>query len=493
MSKEVLLVVESVSNEKGVPANVIFEALELALATATKKRFEDEVDLRVEINRHTGAYETFRRWTVVEEDDLDDPAIETWPSKVAQTHPGAQVGDVVEEKIESIEFGRIAAQTAKQVIVQKVREAERAQVVDAYRERLGEIISGTVKKVTRDNVIVDLGNNAEALLAREDIISRETFRVGVRLRALLKEIRTENRGPQLILSRTAPEMLIELFRIEVPEIAEGLIEVMAASRDPGSRAKIAVRSKDKRIDPQGACIGMRGSRVQAVSGELGGERVDIVLWDDNPAQFVINAMSPAEVAAIIVDEDAHAMDIAVGADNLAQAIGRGGQNVRLASQLTGWTLNVMTESDIQAKQQAETGDILRNFIDELEVDEDLAQVLVDEGFTSLEEIAYVPLEEMLNIDGFDEDTVNELRARAKDRLLTKAIATEEKLADAHPAEDLLSLEGMDKDLAMELAVRGVITREDLAEQSIDDLLDIDGIDDDRAGKLIMAARAHWFE
>ncbi|WP_085647656.1 MULTISPECIES: transcription termination factor NusA [unclassified Pseudomonas] len=493
MSKEVLLVVESVSNEKGVPASVIFEALELALATATKKRFEDEVDLRVEINRHTGSYETFRRWTVVEENDLDDPAIETWPSKVAETHPGAKVGDVVEEKIESIEFGRIAAQTAKQVIVQKVREAERAQVVDAYRERLGEIISGTVKKVTRDNVIVDLGNNAEALLAREDIISRETFRVGVRLRALLKEIRSENRGPQLILSRTAPEMLIELFRIEVPEIAEGLIEVMAASRDPGSRAKIAVRSKDKRIDPQGACIGMRGSRVQAVSGELGGERVDIVLWDDNPAQFVINAMSPAEVAAIIVDEDAHAMDIAVGADNLAQAIGRGGQNVRLASQLTGWTLNVMTESDIQAKQQAETGDILRNFIDELEVDEELAQVLVDEGFTSLEEIAYVPLEEMLNIDGFDEDIVNELRARAKDRLLTKAIATEEKLADAHPAEDLLSLEGMDKDLAMELAVRGVITREDLAEQSIDDLLDIDGIDDDRAGKLIMAARAHWFE
>ncbi|MEN5243708.1 transcription termination factor NusA [Pseudomonas atacamensis] len=493
MSKEVLLVVESVSNEKGVPASVIFEALELALATATKKRFEDEVDLRVEINRHTGSYETFRRWTVVEENDLDDPAIETWPSKVAETHPGAKVGDVVEEKIESIEFGRIAAQTAKQVIVQKVREAERAQVVDAYRERLGEIISGTVKKVTRDNVIVDLGNNAEALLAREDIISRETFRVGVRLRALLKEIRTENRGPQLILSRTAPEMLIELFRIEVPEIAEGLIEVMAASRDPGSRAKIAVRSKDKRIDPQGACIGMRGSRVQAVSGELGGERVDIVLWDDNPAQFVINAMSPAEVAAIIVDEDAHAMDIAVGADNLAQAIGRGGQNVRLASQLTGWTLNVMTESEIQAKQQAETGDILRNFIDELEVDEELAQVLVDEGFTSLEEIAYVPVEEMLNIDGFDEDIVNELRARAKDRLLTKAIATEEKLADAHPAEDLLSLEGMDKDLAMELAVRGVITREDLAEQSIDDLLDIDGIDDDRAGKLIMAARAHWFE
>ena len=447
----------------------------------------------MEINRHTGSYETFRRWTVVDENDLDDPAIETWLDKIKDTHPEAKIGDVIEEKIESIEFGRIAAQTAKQVIVQKVREAERAQVVDAYRERVNEIISGTVKKVTRDNVIVDLGNNAEALLAREDIIPRETFRVGVRLRALLKEIRTENRGPQLILSRTAPQMLIELFRIEVPEIAEGLIEVMAASRDPGSRAKIAVRSKDKRIDPQGACIGMRGSRVQAVSGELGGERVDIVLWDENPAQFVINAMSPAEVAAIIVDEDAHAMDIAVAEDNLAQAIGRGGQNVRLASQLTGWTLNVMTEKDIQAKQQAETGDILRNFIEELEVDEELAQVLVDEGFTSLEEIAYVPLEEMLNIDGFDEEIVNELRARAKDRLLTKAIATEEKLADAHPSDDLLSLEGMDKDLAAELAVRGVVNREDLAEQSIDDLLDIDGIDEERAGKLIMAARAHWFE
>jgi N utilization substance protein A len=493
MSKEVLLVVESVSNEKGVPASVIFEALELALATATKKRFEDEVELRVAINRQTGNYETFRCWTVVEESDFDDPAHQVTVDMPRAIEASAKVGDVLEEKIESIEFGRIAAQTAKQVIVQKVREAERAQVVEAYRERLGEIISGTVKKVTRDSVIVDLGNNAEALLAREDIISRETFRVGARLRALLKEIRTENRGPQLILSRTAPEMLIELFRIEVPEIAEELIEVMGAARDPGSRAKIAVRSKDKRIDPQGACIGMRGSRVQAVSGELVGERVDIVLWDDNPAQFVINAMSPAEVAAIIVDEDAHAMDIAVGEDNLAQAIGRGGQNVRLASQLTGWTLNVMTEADIQAKQQAETGDILQNFIDELEVDEELAQVLVEEGFTSLEEIAYVPLEEMLSIDGFDEEIVNELRARAKDRLLTKAIATEEKLADAHPAEDLLSLEGMDKGLAQELAVRGVVTREDLAEQSIDDLLDIDGIDQERAGKLIMAARAHWFE
>ena len=493
MSKEVLLVVESVSNEKGVPAGVIFEALELALATATKKRYEEEVDLRVTINRQSGNYETFRCWTVVADEDLVNPAAELTVEQAQERKPDAQVGDLIEEPIESIEFGRIAAQTAKQVIVQKVREAERAQVVDAYRGKVGEIVSGTVKKVTRDSCIVDLGNNAEALLPREETIPREIFRVGGRVRALLKEIRSENRGPQLILSRTDPKMLIELFRIEVPEIAEELIEVMGASRDPGSRAKIAVRSKDKRIDPQGACIGMRGSRVQAVSGELGGERVDIVLWDDNPAQFVINAMSPAEVVAIIVDEDAHAMDIAVAEDNLAQAIGRGGQNVRLASQLTAWTLNVMTESDIQAKQQAETGDILKAFVDDLEVDEELAQVLVEEGFTSLEEIAYVPMEELLSIDGFDEDIVNELRARAKDRLLTRAIATEEKLADVQPAEDLLSLDGMTKELAVELAVRGVATREDLAEQSIDDLLEIDGMDEERAGKLIMAARAHWFE
>ncbi len=493
MSKEVLLVVESVSNEKGVPAGVIFEALELALATATKKRYEEEVDLRVTINRQNGSYDTFRRWTVVEGALLENPAAELTLVQAQERKPDAQLGAVIEEKIESIEFGRIAAQTAKQVIVQKVREAERAQVVDAYRERVNEIISGTVKKVTRDNVIVDLGNNAEALLAREDIIPRETFRVGARVRALLKEIRSENRGPQLILSRTAPQMLIELFRIEVPEIAEGLIEVMDASRDPGSRAKIAVRSKDKRIDPQGACIGMRGSRVQAVSGEIGGERVDIVLWDENPAQFVINAMAPAEVVAIIVDEDAHAMDIAVAEDNLAQAIGRGGQNVRLASHLTGWTLNVMTEADIQAKQEKEAGDILLRFVQDLEIDEELAQALVEEGFTTLEEIAYVPMEELLGIDGLDEDLVNELRARAKDCLLTKAIANEEKMADTQPADDLLALDGMNKELALELAMRGVVTREDLAEQSIDDLLDIGGIDEERAGKLIMAARAHWFE
>lgn len=493
MSKEVLLVVESVSNEKGVPPGVIFEALEMALATATKKRYEDEVDVRVAINRQTGSYDTFRRWTVVVDDDFEEPGMQLALDQAHARDPALNVGDVVEEKIESVEFGRIAAQIAKQVIVQKVRAAERAQVVDAYRDRMGEIISGTVKKVTRDSVIVDLGNNAEAVLPREEMIPRETFRTGTRIRALLKDIRTENRGPQLVLSRSAPEMIIELFRIEVPEIAEELIEVMGAARDPGSRAKIAVRSKDKRIDPQGACIGMRGSRVQAVSGELGGERVDIVLWDDNLAQFVINAMAPAEVASIILDEDTHTIDIAVAEDNLAQAIGRSGQNVRLASQLTGWTLNVMTEDDIRAKQEAETGDVLRNFIDELDVEEDLAQILVDEGFTSLEEIAYVPMEEMLEIDGFDEDIVNELRSRAKDRLLTKAIANEEKLEEAQPADDLLNMEGMDRALAFQLAAQGIISMEDLAEQSVDDLLNIDGIDEARAGALIMAARAPWFE
>lgn len=493
MSKEILLVVESVSNEKGVSPSIIFEALEQALETVTKKRYNDEVEVRVEINQQTGDYETFRQWHVVDEIDQVNPAAELTVEEAREKDPKAQIGDTLEEKIDSVEFGRIAAQTAKQVLVQKVREAERALVVDAYREQIGEIISGVVKKVTRETIILDLGNNAEAVLPRDQVIPREIFRVGMRVRALLKEIRNDHRGPQLILSRTAPEMIIELFRIEVPEISEGLIEVMGAARDPGSRAKLAVRSKDKRIDPQGACIGMRGSRVQAVSGELGGERVDIVLWNENSAQFVINAMAPAEVATIIVDEDTNTMDIAVAEENLAQAIGRGGQNVRLASQLTGWTLNVMTESDINEKQQAETGDILQAFVDELGVDEELAQLLVEEGFTTLEEVAYVPMEEMLSIEGFDEEIVNELRNRAKDRLLTRAIATEEKLADVQPAEDLLAIEGMDKDLAGKLAVNGIITREDLAEQSIDDLLDITGLTEERAGKLIMAARAHWFE
>ncbi|RDH45784.1 transcription termination factor NusA [Zooshikella ganghwensis] len=493
MSKEILLVVDSVSNEKGVPPDVIFEAIEIALATATKKRYEEDIDVRVAIDRKTGNYDTFRRWKVVADEDYENPAAHIVIEEVDEKDPNLQIDDYWEEQIESVEFGRIAAQTAKQVIVQKVREAERAQVVEAYKEKLGELVSGTVKKVTRDNIIVDLGNNAEAVLPRDQMIPRESFRVGTRVRALLFDIRKDGRGPQLVLSRACPQMLIELFKIEVPEIAEEVIEVKGAARDPGSRAKIAVKTNDGRIDPVGACVGMRGSRVQAVSGELGNERIDIVLWDDNPAQLVINAMSPAEVASIVVDEDAHTMDIAVAEDNLAQAIGRNGQNVRLASELTSWTLNVMTEDEALAKQAREVGDIVNRFREQLEVDEDLAQLLVDEGFTSLEEIAYVPLEEMLEIEGFDEDLVNELRQRAKDNLLTLAIASEEQLEEAQPAEDLLTMEGMDKHLAFLFASKGIITMEDLAEQSIDDLLEIEGIDEERAGQLIMTARAPWFE
>ncbi|MCX4027982.1 transcription termination/antitermination protein NusA [Endozoicomonas sp. SM1973] len=493
MSKEILLVVDSVSNEKGVPPEVIFEAIEVALATATKKRYDSEMDVRVAINRATGDYDTFRRWSVVEDEDFDSPGTQLTVDEAQEKDTSLHAGDYWEEQIESVEFGRIAAQTAKQVIVQKVREAERAQIVEAYREKLGDLVSGTVKKVTRDNIIVDLGNNAEALLARDQLIPRESFRVGTRVRALLYDIRKENRGPQLMLSRACSEMLIELFKIEVPEIAEEVIEVKGAARDPGSRAKIAVKTNDGRIDPVGACVGMRGARVQAVSGELGNERIDIVLWDDNPAQLVINAMSPAEVASIIVDEDTHAMDIAVAEDNLAQAIGRNGQNVRLASELTGWTLNVMTEEEASKKQAQETGDIVGQFVQQLDVDHEVAELLVEEGFTSLEEVAYVPQEEMLEIDGFDEEIVNELRQRAKDKLLTQAIASEEQLESAQPAQDLLEMDGMDKHLAYELASKGIITMEDLAEQSIDDLLEIEGIDETQAGELIMTARAPWFE
>ena len=412
MSKEILLVVESVSNEKGVEKDVIFEAIELALATAAKKRFEDEeADIRVSIDRKTGEYETFRRWLVVDNDAVPALGTELTLQEAEEIDPALKPGDIHEEKIESEAFGRIGAQAAKQIIFQKVREAERTKIVDSYRDRVGELVSGTVKKVTRDNVIVDLGANAEALLPREFLIPRETFRMGDRVRSLLLEIRTDHRGPQLILSRTSPQMLIELFRIEVPEIAEDLIEIRGAARDPGSRAKIAVKTNDRRIDPVGACVGMRGSRVQAVSNELGGERVDIVLWDDNPAQLVINAMAPAEVASIVMDEDRHTMEVAVAEDNLAQAIGRNGQNVRLATDLTGWTLNVMTEEEAGERQEQEYSRLVEHFTGNLDVDEEFAGVLIEEGFTSIEEVAYVPMEEMLAIEGFDEETVTELRDR----------------------------------------------------------------------------------
>ena len=497
MSKEILLVVESVSHEKGVSNDVIFGAIESALATATKKRYEEGAEFRVAIDRETGEYDTFRVWTVV---DMENMEAEEEPNPAAQVAPddaraeGLAIGDTIEHPVESVEFGRIAAQTAKQVIVQKVREAERAQVVEEYLPRVGELVGGTVKRVGRDNVIVDLGNNAEGLLLREHLIPRESFRVGDRLRALLMEVRPDNRGPQLMLTRTSSEMLEELFKIEVPEISEDVIEIRGAARDPGSRAKIAVKTNDGRIDPVGACVGMRGSRVQAVSGELAGERIDIVLWDENPAQLTVNAMAPAEVASIIIDEDSHSMDIAVGEDNLAQAIGRGGQNVRLASDLTGWTLNIMTEEEAAEKQEAEASRFMGEFMEALAVDEDVAAALVEEGFTTLEEVAYVPLEEMMAIEGFDEEIVQELRNRAKDALLTKAIAGEELLSDRQPADDLLNLDGMEQTLAFRLASHEVVTREDLAELAIPDLLDIvEDLGEERAAELIMTARAPWFE
>ena len=494
MSKEVLLVVDAVSNEKAVPRESIFEAMETALETATKKKYEGDISVRVCIDRKTGEFDTFRRWLIVEDDaEMENPFAEISLAAAQFEDPELQLGDFVEEQIESVKFDRITTQTAKQVIVQKVREAERALIVDAYQEQVGELITGVVKKANRDSVILDLGNNAEAIVYRDDMLPREVFRPGDRIRGLLYAIKPEARGAQLFVSRTKPEMLIELFRVEVPEIGEEMLEIKGAARDPGSRAKIAVKSNDKRIDPVGACVGMRGSRVQAVSGELGGERVDIVLFDDNPAQFVINAMAPAEVASIIVDEDKGTMDIAVEEGNLAMAIGRNGQNIRLASQLTGWELNVMTVDDMNAKHQAENDKVLNLFTEKLDIDDDFATMLAEEGFTSLEEIAYVPVNELLEIDGMDEDIVEELRERAKAALTTQALASEESLEGAEPAEDLLGLEGLDRHLAFVLASKGVSTLEDLAEQGVDDLVEIEEIDETKAGELIMAARnICWF-
>ena len=436
-------------------------------------------------------YVTHRRWLVVPDTELALLGTQFTTEEAAEVDPNLKPGDVHVEVIENVDFGRIAAQTAKQVIVQRVRDAERAQIVDMYRNRVGELLAGIVKKVTRDNIIVDLGNNAEGLLPRGELVGRETFRINDRVRAILSEINTESRGPQLILSRACREMLVELFKIEVPEISEGVIQIRAAARDPGSRAKIAVKTGDQRIDPVGACVGMRGSRVQAVSNELDNERVDIILWDDNAAQLVINAMSPAEVESIVVDEDSNTMEVAVAEDNLAQAIGRGGQNVRLASDLTGWTINVMSVDEAADKQEAEAVEVVETFMNALDVDEDVAVVLVEEGFTTLEEVAYVPLEEMMGIEGFDEEISEELRARAKDALLTLAIASEEQL-DVEPAEDLLTMDGMDRHLAFILASRGIVTMEDLAEQGVDDILDVEGMTEERAAELIMTARAPWF-
>ena len=502
MSKEMLLVVDAVANEKGVSKEVIFDAIEAALASATKKRHEEDIEVRVAIDRETGEYDTFRRWEVVEEtpepdeDDDEEEGGYCFPSRqilleeARKTNPDIQLEEFIEEPMDSVEFGRIGAQTAKQVIVQKVREAERAQVVEAYQDRIGELVTGIVKRVERGNVYLDLGGNAEAIIYREEMIPREAVRPGDRLRGYLHDVRTEPRGPQLFVSRVAPEFLVELFKLEVPEVGQDLIEILGAARDPGLRAKIAVSSNDPRIDPVGACVGMRGSRVQTVSTELAGERVDIILWNENPAQFVINAMSPAEVVSIVVEEEKNSMDVAVGAEQLSQAIGRGGQNVRLASQLTGWELNVMDEQQAAEKSEEEMQKLQKLFMEDLDVDEEVAVILAQEGFSSVEEIAYVPNSELLQIEEFEEDIVEELRGRARDVLLTRAITNEE--GAGQPAQDLLEMEGMDEDLAFTLAGKEIITMEDLAEQAVDDLMDIDGMDEERAGKLIMTARAPWF-
>lgn len=494
MSKELLLVIEAVSNEKDVDSEVIFEAMEIALASATRKRHKLDIDARVQIDRATGDYETFRRWIVIDDDeDLEFSDKQIYLDGAREDNPDIQVGDYIEEPIESTDFGRIAAQTAKQVIVQKVREAERAKVVDAYKDRQGELITGVVKRIERGNVFLDLGGNIEAFIPREEMIPREAVRNGDRIRGYLKEVRSEIRGPQLFVSRAAPEFLIELFRLEVPEIGEGLIEIRGAARDPGSRAKIAVQSHDMRIDPVGACVGMRGARVQAVSNELAGERIDIVMWDENTAQYVINAMAPAEVESIVVDEDEGSMDIAVNEAQLSQAIGRSGQNVRLASDLTGWILNVMTSEQAEEKNASEANELLKMFMEQMDIDEDVSAILVEEGFTSLEEVAYVPIAELQSIEEFDDEIIEELRNRARDILITQAIASEETAELAEPAEDLINMEGMDDSTAHALAAMGITTMEDLAEQAVDEIIEIESLTEDRAAQLIMKAREPWFK
>jgi|TARA_B110000438_G_scaffold123149_1_gene120164 N utilization substance protein A len=495
MSREILAVVDVVSNEKGVEKDVIFQAMEAALAAAAAKNHEEDIDARVSIDRETGDHETFRRWLVFadESTELETPDHELRMIDALDIDENAEPGGYVEIPMESAPFGRISAQMAKQVIVQKVREAEREKVVEAYKDRAGELLSGLVKRVDRNGIYMDLGGNAEGFISRDSMMPREAVRVHDRIKALLVEVRSEPRGPQLFMTRTSPQFLIELFKIEVPEVGQGLIEILGAARDPGLRAKISVKSNEPRIDPVGACVGMRGSRVQSVSNELAGERVDIILWNENPAQYVINSMSPAEVISIVVDEDAHSMDVAVDEEKLSQAIGRGGQNIRLASELTGWELNVMTEVDADQKNEQETRVVIDLFTEQLDVDEEVALILVQEGFTSIEEVAYVPTSELVEIEEFDEDIVDELRSRARDMLLTQAIVDEEKIENAEPAEDLLSLEGMDKGLASKLASKGIVTREDLAELATDDLLEIDAMDEEAAASLIMKARAHWFD
>lgn len=496
MSKEILLVVDSVSNEKGLDREIIFKAVELAIAAITAKRYlPDEVDIRVTINRETGDYETFRQWTVVEnlEENPLNPDKEITLEAAQKVDADLEVGDIIEESIESIDFGRIAAQQAKQVIMREIRRAERDEITKLYRDKIGTLVTGIAKRVTRDSVILDLGNNVEAVIPKENLIPRESVRIGDRIRGLLAEVNEESKSHQLIVSRTHPDMLTQLFKIEVPEIGEEVIEIKSVARDPGSRAKIAVKTNDGRIDPIGACVGIRGSRVQTVSNELNGERIDIILWNDDPAQLVVNAMAPAEISSIVVDEDAHSMDIAVKEDQLAQAIGRNGQNIQLASRLTGWMLNVMTEAEAEKKSKEKSSETIEVFTKDLDVDEDLAESLVKAGFGSLEDVAYAPDEEMLAIEGFDSDIVEELRNRAKNALLSKVLSGEEKIGGVEPSKDLLELEGMTRHLAYLLASHGIVTREDLAEKAVDELSDIKELSEEQAADFIMKARAHWFE
>ncbi|MDB5816200.1 MAG: nusA [Rhodocyclales bacterium] len=490
MSREVLLLVDALSREKNVAKETVFLAMEMALAAATKKRVNDEADVRVSIDRETGVYESFRRWVVMIDAEVQNDEAEMGIIDAREDYPDIQVGDYVEEPLEPIDFGRIGAQAAKQVILQKIRDAEREQILNDFLERGEHLVTGSVKRMERGNAIVEAGR-LEAVLPRDQQIPKENLRVGDRVRAYLLRIDRNARGPQLVLSRSAPEFISQLFELEVPEIEDGLLEIKAAARDPGLRAKIAVKSNDPRIDPIGTCVGLRGSRVTAVRNELGGENVDIVLWSADSAQFVISALAPAEVSSIVVDEETHTMDVVVDEGNLAMAIGRGGQNVKLASELTGWNINLMTETAAAERSEVEQGRLRRIFCEKLDVDEEVADILIEEGFSSLEEIAYVPISEMLEIEAFDEGTVNELRQRARNVLLTEAIVNEEQLEGV--ADDLLNLEGMDKPLAAKLAAQGVKTRDDLADLAVDELTEMTELDESSAKDLITKARAHWFE
>ena len=489
MSRELLLLVDALAREKNVDKNIVIGALELALASATKKRFHDDIDVRVEVDPATGDFKSFRRWQVVADEAVEAPERQIALSEAQKRNPEIQGEQFIEEPLPAVEFGRIGAQAAKQVILQRIRDAEREQILNDFLARDEHLVTGVIKRMERGNAIIESGR-VEALLPRDQMIPKENLRPGDRVRACLWKVDRTSRGPQTILSRITPEFLIKLFELEVPELEDGLLEIKAAARDPGSRAKIAVKSNDPRIDPIGTCVGMRGSRVQAVTSELGGERIDIILWSPDPAQFVVNGLAPAEVSKITVDEDRHSMDIVVDEENLAQAIGRTGQNVRLASELTGWELNLMTLEESQKKSEEESATVRNLFMDKLDVDQEVADILVQEGFSTLEEVAYVPVAEMLEIEAFDENTVNELRSRARNALLTQAIATEEKLE--HDVEDLLTLEGMDNQTARLLAEKGVTTKEGLADLAMDDLVEMTGIDAERAKQLIMTARAPWF-